>query len=203
MFNPVPLGGVAVKLTTNYLHNMKRACTILLRPEKIKKFISKSHKGLHHFKKFFTPDFRMKHASLCKGGGATLFAPKIKWKTNYENKTKKTIIKPKTGIKMKPNSIKSKDRPKPTLFSLLTSNFSLPHLCTYKLILPNKPNFQTTLSKLSAVMAGTYNEKKLLPTKKNKPKTHQKRTKIEKKRIKTSQNPGVFNSSKSIIRIRQ
>jgi hypothetical protein len=55
---------------------MKRACTILLRPEKIKKFISLPHKGLHHFTKFFTPEFRMKRAGLCKGGGAILFALK-------------------------------------------------------------------------------------------------------------------------------
>ena len=60
------------------LYNMKRACTILLRPKKIKKFISMSDKGLHQFTKLFTPDFRMKHAGLCKGGGATLFAPKTK-----------------------------------------------------------------------------------------------------------------------------
>ena len=140
-----------------------------------------------------------------------------------------TIIKPKTKITMNANSTKSKlrprrflnnyhssiinyqliARPRRSFFSLLTSNFSLftlfslPHLCTYKLILPNKPNFQTTGQTITLVMRKNYNEKKLLPTKKNKPKTHQKRTKIEKKRIKTSQNPGVFNSSKSIIRIRQ
>ena len=62
--------------TWNYPDSIICACTILLRAKKIKKFISLLHKGLHHFAKFFTPDFRMKHASLCKGGGATLFAPK-------------------------------------------------------------------------------------------------------------------------------
>ncbi len=36
------------------------------------------HKGLHHFAKFFTPEFDMKRAGLCKGGGAMLFAPKSK-----------------------------------------------------------------------------------------------------------------------------
>ena len=48
--------------------------------------------------------------------------------------------------------------PRRNLFSLLTSNFSLPLLCAYKLNMPNKP------------------------------KTHQKRTKNEKKRTKTNQN---------------
>ena len=125
------------------------------------------------------------------------------------------LIKPKTKITMNANSTKSKlrprrflnnyhssiinyqliARPRRSFFSLLTSNFSLftlfslPHLCTYKLILPNKPNFQTTGQTITLVMRKNYNEKKLLPTKKNKPKTHQKRTKIEKKRIKTSKYP--------------
>jgi len=58
---PTPPGD---KITTKNRDSMKRACTILLRAKKIKKFISMPYKGLHHFTKFFTPDFRMKHASL-------------------------------------------------------------------------------------------------------------------------------------------
>ena len=58
-------------------------------------------------------------------------------------------------------------RPRRTLFSLLTSNFSLPHLCAYKLKMPNKPNFQQSRPTVTLDMISTYNEKKLLPTKKN------------------------------------
>jgi len=59
---------------------------------------------------------------------------------------------------MKPNSIKSKIRPTQTLFSLLTSNFSLPHLCAYKLKMQNEPNFTMYLSLLSDFLIETYNK---------------------------------------------
>ena len=78
--------------------------------------------------------------------------------------------------------------PRLTFFSLLTSNFSLPLLCAYKLNMPNKPNFQKTRLTVTLDMIRTYNDIFPKKRKKNKPKTHQKRTKIEKKRTKTNQN---------------
>ena len=63
---------------------------------------------------------------------------------------------------MKPNSIKPGSPPtdhRRTLFSLLTSDFSLPRLCTYKSFIQNEPNFRRSGLKLTAVIAGIYNEK--------------------------------------------
>ena len=75
---------------------------------------------------------------------------------------------------MKPNSIKSKVRPRLTFFSFLTSNFSLPRLCAYKLIMPNKPNFQKSRLTVTQDMIRTYNDNFPEKRKKNKPKTAQK-----------------------------
>ena len=47
----------------------------------------------------------------------------------------------------------------------------IPRVYGILLIMPNKHNFQKSLSKLSAVIAATYNEKNNLSTKKSKPKT--------------------------------
>jgi len=96
---------------------MKRACTILLRTKKIKKFISLFYKGLYHFAKFFTPDFRMKHASLCKGGGVTLFAPP-KTGVAYKRKTERH----ETQL----NKIKNPLPLAPIYVSLFTLHFSCP-----------------------------------------------------------------------------
>ena len=89
---------------------MKRACTILLRAKKIKKFISMPYKGLHHFTKFFTPDFRMKRASLCKGGGAILFAPPIVRASNKRKAGNNETQLNKTGqpsqtVRRRPNPL--------------------------------------------------------------------------------------------------
>ena len=65
-------------------------------------------------------------------------------------------------------------RPRRTLFSLLTSNFSLPHLCAYKLKMPNKPNFKKSRLIVTVDMIRTYNDNFPKNRKKNKPKTHQK-----------------------------
>jgi hypothetical protein len=140
---------------------------------------------------------------------------------NVYQTIKITIIKPKTKITMKPNSIKSKVRRRRTICNLtsdiclelfskeLFSNTRLSQLSTggvqlhiedcqagvqrssreKKLLkMRNKPNFQKSRQTVTLDMISTYNEKKLLPTKKNKPKTHQKRTKNEQKRTKTNQN---------------
>ena len=63
---------------------------------------------------------------------------------------------------MKLISHKTLIRHRRTLFSLLTSHFSLPRLCAYKSFMQNEPNFQKTASTLSAVIAATYNEKPLV-----------------------------------------
>ena len=128
---------------------MKRACTILLRAKKVKKFISLPHKGLRYFTKFFTPDFRMKRASLCKGGGATLFAPKgNRLKINDRPKTMKTRTY---------NLIRCM-LPRYTLHSSRFTFLARPRRTRKYPFMQNEPNFQFSRSKLNAVIAETYNK---------------------------------------------
>ena len=73
--------------------------------------------------------------------------------------------------------------------SIINNHFkALPRLCAYKLIMTNKPNFQKSRPAVTHDMIRTYNDNFPEKPKKNKPKTHQKRAKNERKRIKTSKN---------------
>ncbi len=54
--------------------------------------------------------------------------------------------------------------------------------------IPNEPNFKTPRLTVTLDMMRTYNDSQPKKRKKNEPKTHQKRTKIEKNRIKTNEN---------------
>jgi len=73
------------KPDTACLNSMKRACTILLRAKKIKKFISLPGKGLRHFAKFFWSEFRMKRANLCKGREVQYFLKALLWDLIFAN----------------------------------------------------------------------------------------------------------------------
>jgi hypothetical protein len=84
-----------------------------------------------------------------------------------------TIIKPKTSITMKPNSVKPA-HPR-CLFirhrrTLSESGKALK--CEQNLFMPNKPNFQQTMQTITLIMAGTYNENNHLSTQKSKPNTN-------------------------------
>ncbi len=54
--------------------------------------------------------------------------------------------------------------------------------------IPNEPNFQKSRLTVTLDMIKAYNDNQPKKRKKNEPKTHQKRTKTEKKQIKTNEN---------------
>jgi len=76
-----------------------------------------------------------------------------------------TIIKPKIRITMKPNNFTF------YILSALGEPGKAPK-CRQNLFMQNEPNFQRTMQTITLMIAGSYNEKNVLSTKNNEPKTN-------------------------------